>query len=294
MSAHLPAGYLQATRPCVTAGRTLPTPWPRGLFLRGGSLVARGISALVLRGVVGRCWWAVPADGVVHDADHLPGREGKHDDAGTRPHQPPGVRDDCYPAGGECGDHHAYQHPGRGLAMRVAAFWDVPVLDLFRKGAPRPEGNPGPGPAAAQLAPAPPSPAPGAWLDIGQEHCADHDRQAHDCGNRGQDESGRGAQQLRMRCPDCWWWIHLIFYFLAGGPPREPHPRPPATACLQAAGVDDHGCPRTVGIGRYPRPPPGERARAVPRTRARGLARSPAGCPIIARSFLRAGTNPGT
>jgi hypothetical protein len=70
------------------------------------------------------------------------------------------VGDDGYPAGGERGDHHRYQRPGRGLAMRVAPFWDVPVLDLFLREAALPEGKSGSGPAIAQLAAAPRFTAP--------------------------------------------------------------------------------------------------------------------------------------
>ena len=142
-------------------------------------------------------------------------------------------------------------------------------------------GKPGPGPA--ELVPAPRSPAPDARLSICQEHC----------GNRGHDESYRGAQQFRMRCPDCWWWIHFSRFLAGGSPAPQTAPKAAAEHRLPAGGwCARPWVPRTVGIGRYPPPPPGERACAGPRTRARCLTRSPAGCPINARSFLRTRTIP--
>jgi hypothetical protein len=44
--------------------------------------------------VGGRCRGTAPVDGVVHDADHLPGWDGQYRDGDARPQQPPDVRDD--------------------------------------------------------------------------------------------------------------------------------------------------------------------------------------------------------
>lgn len=59
----------------------------------------------------------------------FPAGMAKHDNASTRPQQPPGVLDDRHAADAECGYHHRHQHPGCGLAMRMAPLRDVPVLN---------------------------------------------------------------------------------------------------------------------------------------------------------------------
>ena len=119
----------------TTAAGAAGRAWPVTVLLGSSDLSLLVLPAISLWAgrlrIGGRRRCTAPVDGVVHDADHFPGRDGEYHDGDARPQQHPGVRDDRYPTGDGGGGDHGHEYPGCGLAMGIAPLGDVPAFQLF-------------------------------------------------------------------------------------------------------------------------------------------------------------------